>query len=337
MTSVRIGSMIKNLMTVKEMWEQIKKDATTKSTLFLIDAEDQLSTMHLTESNDPQTHLNDLKQHFEPMMKHHDNLMEMGSSLSTTQLSTIIISSLPSSYRSVIQTITAAERIGAIQGTAAKPKMTPQDLISFFTEEAQHHLIHDECTKEAESALVADQKRQKKSTDNKGKTKSKLNPNDRCKNCNKNSHLKIDCWAKGGGKEGQGLRQKKVNNTQKLPEAAIVADAEQKDKNIFAFTCTSNLSDVVQSLDLPRNGPGACIDSGVSSHYCTDRSKFKNYCSISGCDVMAADGRSLKALGISDVLIDLPNGSGKPRLCLRVLSTHLTWLSPLSPSVVLIK
>ena len=38
-TSVCIGSMIKNLMTVKEMWEQIKKDATTKSTLFLIDAE----------------------------------------------------------------------------------------------------------------------------------------------------------------------------------------------------------------------------------------------------------------------------------------------------------
>ena len=84
MTSVRIGSMIKNLMTAKEMWEQIKKDATTKSTLFLINAEDQLSSIHLTESDNPQTHLNNLKQHFELMMKRHDNLMEMGSSLSTT-------------------------------------------------------------------------------------------------------------------------------------------------------------------------------------------------------------------------------------------------------------
>ena len=35
-TSICIGSMIKNLKTVKEMCEQIKKDATTKSTLFLI-------------------------------------------------------------------------------------------------------------------------------------------------------------------------------------------------------------------------------------------------------------------------------------------------------------
>ena len=119
---------------------------------------DQLSSMHLAESDDPQTHLNDLKQHFELMMKRHDNLMEMGSSLSTTQLSAIIISSLPSSYHSAIQTITAAERIGVIQGTTANPKMTPWDLISFFTEEAQHHLIHDEHTKEAESALVADWK-----------------------------------------------------------------------------------------------------------------------------------------------------------------------------------
>ena len=70
--------MIKNLMTAKGMWEQIKKDATTKSTLFFIDAEDQLSSMHLTESNDPQSHLNNFKQHFELMMKHNDNLMEMG-------------------------------------------------------------------------------------------------------------------------------------------------------------------------------------------------------------------------------------------------------------------
>ena len=39
---------------VKELWEQIKKEATTKNTLFLIDAEDQLSSMHLADSDDPQ-------------------------------------------------------------------------------------------------------------------------------------------------------------------------------------------------------------------------------------------------------------------------------------------
>ena len=149
--------MIKNLKTAKEMWEQIKKDATTKSTLFLINADDQLSSMHLAELDDSQIHLNDLKQHFKLMMKCHDNLMEMGSLLSTMQLSAIIISSFLSSHCSAIQTTTATKKIGAIQGTAAKLKMTHWNLISFFTDDAQHHLIHDECTTEAESALVTDQ------------------------------------------------------------------------------------------------------------------------------------------------------------------------------------
>ena len=241
------------------------------------------------------------------MMKRHDNLIEIGSLLSTTRLSMIIISSLPSSYRSAIQTIMAAERISAIQGTAGKPKMTPLDLISFFTEEAQHRLIHEERSKEAESALIADRRRQKKCTDNKGKTKPNSNSNDRCENCNKNGHIKVDCWAKGGGKEGQGPRQKKANKSQNLPKAAIVADAKQKSESFFAFTCTSDFTDVAQSLDLPRDQLGACIDSGASSHYCPDRSQFKNYCTISGCEIIAADGRSLKALGIGDIPIDLPN------------------------------
>ena len=52
---------------------------------------------------------------------------------------------------------------------------------------------------------------------------------------------------------------------------------------------------------------------------------------------MAANGRSLKALGIGDVLIELPNGSGKLRLCSRMLSMHLTWLSPSLLSVFLTK
>jgi len=37
--------MIKNLNTASEMWEKVKMDATNKSTLYLINAEDQLTTM----------------------------------------------------------------------------------------------------------------------------------------------------------------------------------------------------------------------------------------------------------------------------------------------------
>ena len=36
-----------------------------------------------------------------------------------------------------------------------------------------------------------------------------------CMNCKKNSHLIKDCWSSGGGKEGQGLRQKKRKDDDK--------------------------------------------------------------------------------------------------------------------------
>ena len=38
-TSARIGMKIKTLTTAKEMWDEVKKDTTAKSTLYLMDAE----------------------------------------------------------------------------------------------------------------------------------------------------------------------------------------------------------------------------------------------------------------------------------------------------------
>ena len=45
-TSTRIGAVIKNMNTAHE-WEKVKTDATTKSTLYLIDVEDQLANMQV--------------------------------------------------------------------------------------------------------------------------------------------------------------------------------------------------------------------------------------------------------------------------------------------------
>ena len=122
--------------------------------LYLIDAKDQLANMQLNNLDDPHAHLAELKMHFETMIKHHDNLIQMGSCISPTQFMTLIMSSLPASYCSAIQTITAAERIGTTQGTSKKPKMSPDDLIVFFTEEAHHQVIDDQHAKAVESVLL---------------------------------------------------------------------------------------------------------------------------------------------------------------------------------------
>ena len=126
------------------MWDAVKADTTTKSTLYLLDAEDQLTSMKLADNDDPKSHLAEVKQHFQLMMEHHDNLIKMGSTISDTRYNTIVMSSLPESYRPTLQTITAVERASTVLGTSSSKKMKVDNFISFIIEEAQHHLINDE-------------------------------------------------------------------------------------------------------------------------------------------------------------------------------------------------
>ena len=44
-TLTRLGAKIKGLTTAKEMWDVVKAEATTKSTLYILDAEEQLANM----------------------------------------------------------------------------------------------------------------------------------------------------------------------------------------------------------------------------------------------------------------------------------------------------
>ena len=98
MTSTCLGNKIKNLKTSHDMWDAVKADAMTKSTLFLLDVEDQLASMKLTENDSPKVHLMEVKQHFQLMGQQHDNLLKMGSTISNSHYNTIIMSSLPELY-----------------------------------------------------------------------------------------------------------------------------------------------------------------------------------------------------------------------------------------------
>ena len=84
-TSTRLGAKIKDIKTAKEMWDIVKSDATTKSTLYLLDAEDELASMKLGDTEDLKTHLSELKEHFQLMVQRHNNLIEMGLVISDTR------------------------------------------------------------------------------------------------------------------------------------------------------------------------------------------------------------------------------------------------------------
>ena len=126
-TSIHLGAKIKDLLSAKNMWKVVKTDVTSKSTLFLLDAEDQLTSMKLPDNEDAKTHLSELKQHFQLMLQHHNNLIQMGSTIFDTQFNIIIMSSLPESYRPTLQTITATKRTSQIaSGKSSGMKLSGQ-------------------------------------------------------------------------------------------------------------------------------------------------------------------------------------------------------------------
>ena len=61
MTSTCLSNKIKNLKISRDMWDAVKADATTKSTLFLLDVEDLLASMNLTENDGLKAHLTEVK------------------------------------------------------------------------------------------------------------------------------------------------------------------------------------------------------------------------------------------------------------------------------------
>ena len=245
-TSAQLGAKIKDMSTAEEMWKTIKDDATLKSTLFLLDVEDQLNSIKLGDNDNSKTHLMELKQHFQLMVQQQDNLLKMGSVIADTCFKKIIMSSLPDSYCPTLQTITATEKATRLSGSTSKG-MLPDNLIAFIIEKAQHQVINDKHIKTAESALAAHTKNVTRPR-GKGKNKSKNMQSDvTCDNCNAPGHSIMECWSKGGRKEGQGPRQK--NKKDKQPETAIVAVKDDKNK-LFAFTCTSDYAVVVEKLNL---------------------------------------------------------------------------------------
>ena len=205
-TSTCLGNKIKNLKTLHDMWDAVKVDATTKSTLFLLDTEDQLASMKLVENDNPKAHLTEVKQHFQLMGQQHDNLLKMGSTIPNLCYNMIIMSLLLESYQPTLQTITAAEHVSTLLGTLSSRVMKPNNLITFITEEAQHHVINDKHTKNMESTLAALSKKQRTGKHHSNKGKEKSTPGITCENCKNTGHTKADCWSKGGGKEGQGPR-----------------------------------------------------------------------------------------------------------------------------------
>ena len=84
--------------------------------------------------------------------------------------------------------------------------------------------------------------------------------------------------------------------------------ADKEDDDMFAFACTSDYTAVADNLYLLKLKLGTCIDSGVTQVYSPDCLKFSNFKPIDQ-DITTTDGKIVKAIGIGDLQLELPNGS----------------------------
>jgi len=111
-----------------------------------------------------------------------------------------------------------------------------------------------------------------------------------CDNCGKTGHDRPRCWAKGGGDEGGGPRQRKDPPKSNQPEAHGLH---------YAF--------VIKDRDLKNSW---IMDSGATQHYTFDKSVFSSFTEAS--DVLkVADGNPVEIKGHGSVLFSvyLANGA----------------------------
>ena len=149
--------------------------------------------------------------------------------------------------------ITAAKCMSTLLGMLLSKTMKPNVLITFIMEEAKHHIINDECMRDAESMLTALGKGQKtgKQCSNKGKEKSMFSVT--CENCKSSGHTKANCLVKGRGKESQGPGGQNSIKGEKKVETAMAVEVTGNADEILTFTCTSDYVEVANTLNVSKS------------------------------------------------------------------------------------
>ena len=299
--SPRLGSLIKNMKSAKEMWEAVKEDSTKKSTLHIIDAEEQLAAMRCQDSSDPVTHLSEMKAHLDLMEKRYQNLIAIGSSWEDVRYSQLILGSLPESYRPIVQTI-------SIQRVSDGDLPKSSALYKIIINEASHRVIMSERSNGSGAAMFA--KTKSKKAKKSGTPKKDFDGD--CYNCGVKGHMSRNCLEPKKDKSGKQTSRKDMADKKSGSVAALANDEE-----LFAFTCTSDYALIAKARGIKKSEMGAIVDSGASRHFSPDKEKFCNYRPIANSEISTADGQSFRAIGVGDLPIELPNGNGITKCLLK--------------------
>jgi hypothetical protein len=218
-------------------------------------------------------------------MKMREQLAGMNAALTDDDLVTIILGSLPKSYRPLINAIT-------MSATHAKAKLEPDRVVEMLIDEFERLTIEERQLKASENALIAAKGRGK--TQARGGTSSTTKSDVECWNCGKKGHLKADCRSKAKKKD-------KKQGDKKGDDTANTATEGEG----FAFTTTFAGTALALGMSSLSGQEIEVYDSGVSGHMSPNRHRFVTFKEIAPRAINAADKTVFKAIGIGNMRIGI--------------------------------
>jgi hypothetical protein len=296
---------IKGQKTVKGTWAALKRLYEEKMRGLSTDLMRRFRNTKCGENDSVRTH-------FKQMANVREQLAAMGKVISDEDYTDILLTSLPSSYDQSCTSISHSTRL-------SWQPLTADALVEMILNEFTQREIKKEKSNSKDEAFAADTTKPKK----------------QCSNCKKRGHLKADCWAKGGGKEGQGPRSKDKGKDSmaaaedKDVEAWTLVDEEPAEEDDTAWIVIEEAeadedTEIVATAGGSPAQPGRVhdtatelYDSGASRHMSPFCERFLTYQLIKPRPIVGADKSVFYTVGTGDLRIEVPHGESSTPIILQ--------------------
>ena len=209
-----------------------------------------------------------LLEHVSSLRKLQEELHLMGSLIPDEDFAMILVSSLPESW----DIYTSAYLGSKTDGTA----LTSHELVAILLEEERRRNARTGYSQDvAMHGKYAKGDKKKNSGDSEKE----------CHNCHKKGHIAKDCWAKGGGKEGQGPGSKKKGK------------GKQEKTNQVTESINDSLDIAYVASKAPNDRSVWVLDSATTSHISNNRHTFTNFHALTNSTVKGIGKEPASATG----------------------------------------
>ena len=203
---------IKSSTQAKDGWDALKVSFKGRLQMIAVDLRRKIQSLKCGEDENVCTHLNNVA-------NLHEQLATMGTTIPDSEYMSILLGSIPSSYKTMTSAMSTVAKLG-------NTTLTPAIVISLILDKYNQHILKK--LQEGQDKVLG-------ASAGKGKQVKK---DVKCFNCKKCGHMKANCWAKGGGKEGQGPKKK-------VQDGAAMAK-QQPEPDIGAWVMIEDMPDDAQ-------------------------------------------------------------------------------------------